>query len=74
VRVRVHLVDFALPGGAASIGPTLAAVGRAADDAGVANLSLMDHYFQLETVGAAGDPLGFVENLGEHVVPHLAGR
>jgi alkanesulfonate monooxygenase SsuD/methylene tetrahydromethanopterin reductase-like flavin-dependent oxidoreductase (luciferase family) len=21
-----------------------------------------------------GDPLGFVENLGEHVVPHLAGR
>jgi hypothetical protein len=21
-----------------------------------------------------GDPVGFVENLGEHVVPHLAGR
>jgi alkanesulfonate monooxygenase SsuD/methylene tetrahydromethanopterin reductase-like flavin-dependent oxidoreductase (luciferase family) len=57
MRVGVHLVDFARPGGAASIGPTLAAVGRAADDAGVTNLSLMDHYFQLETVGAAGDPM-----------------
>jgi len=57
MRVGVHLVNFALPGGAASIGPTLAAVGRAADEAGVANLSLMDHYFQLEMVGPAGDPM-----------------
>jgi hypothetical protein len=38
-----HEARRAPPGGPASIGPTLSAVGRAADEAGVANLSLMDH-------------------------------
>jgi F420-dependent oxidoreductase-like protein len=57
VRVGLHLVAFGLPDGSASIGPTLAAVGRAADEAGVANLSLMDHYFQLEMAGSAADPM-----------------
>jgi len=57
VRVGVHLVDFGLSDGPASIGPTLAAVGRAADEAGVANLSLMDHYFQLEMAGSADQPM-----------------
>jgi F420-dependent oxidoreductase-like protein len=57
MRVGVHLVNFTLPGGPVSIGPTLAAVGRAADVAGVANLSLMDHYFQLEMIGGADEPM-----------------
>ena len=57
MRVGVHLVNFTLPGGPVSIGPTLAAVGRAADEAGVANLSLMDHYFQLEMIGGADQPM-----------------
>jgi F420-dependent oxidoreductase-like protein len=57
VKVGVHLVNFTLPGGPASVGPTLAAVGRAADEAGVANLSLMDHYFQLDMMGAADQPM-----------------
>ena len=48
MKVGVHLVNFTLPGGPASIGPTLAGVARAAEEAGVANLSLMDHYFQME--------------------------
>jgi F420-dependent oxidoreductase-like protein len=52
MKLGVHVVDFGWPGGPASIGPTLAEIGRAAEDAGVANLSLMDHYFQL------GGPLG----------------
>jgi len=57
VKVGVHLVGFSSPEGPSSIGPTLAAVGRAADEAGVANLSLMDHYFQLEMAGSATDPM-----------------
>jgi len=57
MKVGVHLVNFTLPGGPTSIGPTLAAVGRAADEAGVANLSLMDHYFQLDMMGAADQPM-----------------
>jgi F420-dependent oxidoreductase-like protein len=50
-------VNFSPADGPAAIGPTLAAVGRAADEAGVANLSLMDHYFQLEMAGPATDPM-----------------
>ena len=57
MKVGVHLVTFTVPGGPTQIGPTLAAVGRAADEAGVANLSLMDHYLQLEMAGAATDPM-----------------
>jgi F420-dependent oxidoreductase-like protein len=57
MRVGVHLVTFTLPDGPAALGPTLAAVGRAAEQAGVANLSLMDHYFQLEMVGSVTDPM-----------------
>jgi F420-dependent oxidoreductase-like protein len=57
MKVGVHLVNFTLPAGPASIGPSLAAVGRAADEAGVANLSLMDHYFQLAMMGAAEQPM-----------------
>jgi F420-dependent oxidoreductase-like protein len=54
MRIGVHVVSFSFPGGPAAIGPTLAAVGRAAEEAGLDNLSLMDHYFQLE--GVMGEP------------------
>jgi F420-dependent oxidoreductase-like protein len=57
VKVGVHLVNFSLPGGPASYASTLADVGRAADDAGVANLSFMDHYFQLPFFGGAAEPM-----------------
>lgn len=57
MRIGVHLVNFALPGGPSSIGPTLATVGRAAEDAGVTNLSFMDHYLQLDMIGGADQPM-----------------
>jgi F420-dependent oxidoreductase-like protein len=57
VKVGVHLVGFELPGGPTTLGPAMVAVGRAADDAGVANLSLMDHYLQLEMLGGADRPM-----------------
>ncbi|GAA3181794.1 TIGR03560 family F420-dependent LLM class oxidoreductase [Blastococcus jejuensis] len=57
MRVGVHLVAWDLPGGPAAIGPALADVGRAAEEAGVANLSLMDHYLQLEMIGGAHQPM-----------------
>jgi F420-dependent oxidoreductase-like protein len=57
MNVGVHLVNFTLPGGPPSIGPTMAAVARAAEDAGVTNLSLMDHYLQLEMMGSADQPM-----------------
>src|SRR5690348_17043505 len=57
MRVGVHLVDFSFAGVPAAIAPTLARVGAAAEEAGVANLSLMDHYFQLDMVGGPEQPM-----------------
>jgi F420-dependent oxidoreductase-like protein len=57
MKLGVHLVNFSLPGGPATIGPTLAATGRAAEEAGLDNLSFMDHYLQLEFLSAVDDPM-----------------
>ncbi|MBI4572900.1 MAG: hypothetical protein HY713_06395 [candidate division NC10 bacterium] len=40
--------NFSWPGAPASIAPTLGAVAKAAEDAGITDLSVMDHYFQTE--------------------------
>ena len=57
MKLGVHLVNFSLTGGPETIGPTLAATGKAAEDAGLDNLSFMDHYFQLEFLSAADEPM-----------------
>jgi len=58
MKLSVHVVNFTLPGGPAAIGPALADIGRAAEDAGVASLSLMDHYLQLEgMMGGVDEPM-----------------
>jgi F420-dependent oxidoreductase-like protein len=57
MRLGVHLVNFTLRSGPETIGPTLAATGRAAEEAGVDNLSFMDHYFQLAFLSDAKDPM-----------------
>ena len=54
MKLGVHLVNFDFPGGPAAIGPTLARVGAAAEAAGVANLSAMDHYLQIAGMGIGG--------------------
>jgi alkanesulfonate monooxygenase SsuD/methylene tetrahydromethanopterin reductase-like flavin-dependent oxidoreductase (luciferase family) len=54
MKLGVHLVNFDLPGGTAAIAPTLARVGAAAERAGVANLSAMDHYLQMAGMGGGG--------------------
>jgi F420-dependent oxidoreductase-like protein len=57
MRVGVHIVNFTLPGGPGAIAPTLADLGRAAEDAGVTNLSAMDHYLQLDMAGGPEQPM-----------------
>jgi F420-dependent oxidoreductase-like protein len=54
MRLGVHLIAFDFPGGAAAIGPTVAAFGAAVEEAGVDNVSVMDHYLQMELLGSAG--------------------
>lgn len=57
MRLGLHVVNFSFPGGAAAIGPTLARTAAAAEEAGIANLSVMDHYLQLAFVGDAAEPM-----------------
>ncbi|MGH9261083.1 MAG: LLM class F420-dependent oxidoreductase [Acidimicrobiales bacterium] len=57
MRVGIHIVGFTWPGVPDSIGPTLAATARSAEDAGVSSFSLMDHWFQMEAMAPATDPM-----------------
>src|SRR5690349_12117133 len=57
MKLGVHVVAFDWTGGPSQIGPTLAEIGRTADQAGVDSITLMDHYFQLAIIGAAEQPM-----------------
>ena len=57
MRLGVHLVGFGTPDGPVGISSMLAALGAAVEEAGVDNLSLMDHYLQLEMLGGDQDPM-----------------
>jgi F420-dependent oxidoreductase-like protein len=58
MRIGLQIVDFNWPGSPANTGATLAAIARAADEAGFASLWVMDHFFQI-AMGAnhADDPM-----------------
>jgi len=51
VKIGLQIPDFTWPGGTGQLGPTLATVARTADDAGFAHIMVMDHFFQIGTLG-----------------------
>ncbi len=57
MRVGIHFVNFTLPGAPRTLGPTLAATARIAEDSGVSVFTLMDHWFQMEMMAPAQDPM-----------------
>jgi F420-dependent oxidoreductase-like protein len=57
MQTAVHLPDLTLPGGAVALPSLLADTAQVADAGGVAALTLMDHYFQMETLSRAEDPM-----------------
>lgn len=57
MRVGIHFVNFALPGAPESLGPTLAQTARIAEQSGVSVFTLMDHWFQMEMMASAEDPM-----------------
>lgn len=57
MRVGIHIVSFAAPGDPASIGPTLAATARVAEDGGIPWFTLMDHWFQMDRFMPVDDPM-----------------
>jgi len=57
VKFGLQINNFTWPGGAAAIGPTLARVTRAADDAGFDSIWVMDHFFQIRGLGPPEAPM-----------------
>jgi F420-dependent oxidoreductase-like protein len=57
MELGIHFANFTLPGGAAALGPTLAATARAAEDGGCSTFTLMDHWFQMEGFATSEDPM-----------------
>jgi F420-dependent oxidoreductase-like protein len=57
MKIGLQIPRFTWPGGEAEIGSRLAAIARAADDAGFASIWVMDHFFQIPMVGQPEEPM-----------------
>ena len=51
MKVGLQIPDFTTPDGPGRLGPDLATVARTADDAGFEYLAVMDHFFQIGSIG-----------------------
>src|SRR6201988_1548688 len=56
MELGIHFIDF-LPGDPAKLAPTLLSTATAAEDIGATMFTLADHFFQMEGVGNAEDPV-----------------
>ena len=57
MKLGLQVPSFTWPGGAERIAPTLALIGQAAEEAGFSSLWVMDHFFQIEMIGKAEEPM-----------------
>ena len=78
MELGLHIANFTWDGGTAEIAPTLARVARAAEDAGIARLTVMDHLWQISSVGPpenamleAYTTLGYLAAVTERVRLHV---
>ena len=57
MHMGAHIVQFTVPDGPAGIADELARVGAAVEAAGITELSVMDHWFQMEAMFPVTDPM-----------------
>ena len=57
MKLGLQIPSFTWPGDEAEIAPTLARIARTADDAGYDSIWVMDHFFQIPSVGPADEPM-----------------
>jgi F420-dependent oxidoreductase-like protein len=57
MHVDIHVPRFTWPGGPEAIGPTFASLARTAEAIGVRTLSVMDHWFQMDWLWPAEEPM-----------------
>jgi F420-dependent oxidoreductase-like protein len=51
MKIGLHISDFTWPGGPAQLAPNLGEIVTAAEDAGLARVSVMDHVWQIGVIG-----------------------
>jgi F420-dependent oxidoreductase-like protein len=57
MQLGIHVWNFDFGEGSPGLGPELARIGEASEAAGVSWLSVMDHYFQMEMMAPADEPM-----------------
>jgi F420-dependent oxidoreductase-like protein len=57
MQLDLHVPRFTWPGGAGAIGPTFTSVAQTAEAIGVRTLSVMDHWFQMDMMWPAEEPM-----------------
>ncbi|HEX5465589.1 MAG TPA: LLM class F420-dependent oxidoreductase [Candidatus Limnocylindrales bacterium] len=57
MKLGLQIPSFTWPGGDAAIGPTLARIVRTADEVGFDSIWVMDHFWQIRSVGQAEEPM-----------------
>ena len=57
MELDLHVPRFTWPGGAGAIGPTFTSLAQTADAIGVRTLSVMDHWFQMDMMWPAEEPM-----------------
>ena len=57
MELDIHVPRFTWPGGPEAIGPTFATLARTAEAIGVRTLSVMDHWFQMDMLWPAEEPM-----------------
>jgi F420-dependent oxidoreductase-like protein len=74
MKLGLHYWNFSTPADPAQIAPTLAQTARIAEQAGLSGFSVMDHYFQMDQMAGADEPmleayttLGYVAALTERM-------
>jgi F420-dependent oxidoreductase-like protein len=74
VDLSLHYWNFSTPSDPARLAETMGAAAQLAEQAGIAEFTVMDHYFQMEQAGTADEPmleayttLGYVAGLTERM-------
>jgi F420-dependent oxidoreductase-like protein len=57
VKLGLQINNFTWPGGGEAIGPTLARIVETADEIGFDSIWVMDHFFQIRSVGRSEEPM-----------------
>ena len=57
MQLDIHVPRFTWPGGPEAIGPTFASLAQTAEAVGVRTLSVMDHWFQMDMLWPAEEPM-----------------